>query len=257
MPLAETQRRLRDAMVLGEWALAESLLAGGARARTRLAIHLRHYEASLVTSLLERFPATAWLVGSAPLVEAARAFVRRHPPAAPCIAEYGTQFPEFLGEGPLAERVPYLRGFARLEWRLGRVSVEVDGPALGLEAVSALAPETLVDASVEVQAGTEYLAADWSVDEVMTRYLTDTAADGLVVSPAPVWLEIRGARGAIGFSRLEESQFVFRTAVRDRCTLGEASELALVRDATFDPGRALASLFTEGLATAIRPPAGE
>src|SRR5262245_54741193 len=97
--LSDLQQRVRDAVIADNVAQARSiapLLVGGRDPSTRLAIHRRHYQASLVTALLEKFPAVTWLVGATFMQEAARAFVRRHPPAAPCIAEYGADFPDFL-----------------------------------------------------------------------------------------------------------------------------------------------------------------
>ncbi len=63
-PLADVQRRIRDAVVMGDAASAASLFVGGRDAAQRLAIHLRHYRISLVTAVMGRFPATGWLVGT-------------------------------------------------------------------------------------------------------------------------------------------------------------------------------------------------
>ena len=85
-PLAEIQSRLRESVVAGDDAVVLPLLVGGQEPEKRLRIHRRHYEASLVTALLGKFPGTVWLVGSPFTIEAAREFVRRYPPRTPCIA---------------------------------------------------------------------------------------------------------------------------------------------------------------------------
>jgi len=255
MPLADTQARMRRAVVGGESGDVLPLLVGGPDPRARLAIHQRHYEASLVTALLGRFPATNWLVGSAPLVEPARAFVRRHPPAAPCIAEYGLGFADWLGSTPLAERMPYLAAFGAFDWHLGRVAVEVEQAPLAFGALATLPPERLADFRPVLQSGLHYLQADWPVDELMRLFVTDTAPDRLVLSPEPVRLEIRGATGEFRFTRLSESDFVFRQALHRGGTLGEAAVLALEGADGFDPGAALAGLFTAGLVTDVAAPA--
>ena len=76
MSLAELQQRFRNAIVTGDAGCVASLLVGGVDPRVRLAIHQRHYEASLVRAILERFPASQWLVGSEPVIGA-----RVRPPA--------------------------------------------------------------------------------------------------------------------------------------------------------------------------------
>src|SRR5262245_65946551 len=132
------QLRVRGAVVDDEIAAIASLLVGGRYPAQRLAIHARHYRASLVAAIQSKFPATAWLLGTPVLLETAQEFVRQHPPAGPCIAEYGDQFPHFLSQHVGAARVTYLYSFAQLEWHLGQVAIAIDRPATTREAFSAL-----------------------------------------------------------------------------------------------------------------------
>ena len=96
LSLAETQLWIRRAVVDGDTAGIPPQLIGGRNPRRRLAIHQRHYRSSLVAAIRTKFPATAWLLGMPFLDEAAQEFVRQHPPATPCIAEYGEEFPAFF-----------------------------------------------------------------------------------------------------------------------------------------------------------------
>jgi hypothetical protein len=256
--LADLQRRIRDVVVDGSDALADIVLtAGRGDARRRLANHHRHYESSLVTGLLRRFPATGWLLGSAALIDAAQGFARRHPPTAPCMAEYGETFSDWLASGPAAARVPYLREFAELDWHLGRVSVEVDAPPISFDVLAPLSGDAVADSVLHLQGGVHLLHSAWPIDELMTLYVTDSAPDRLSLSPAEVWLEVRGARGQFTFARLTEADFLFRRSVKDGRPLGNAAERAMERDPSFDPGRALAALFAAGLVTALTPGAVE
>ena len=100
--LADIQAAVRDALVRGDRSAAAPMLSGGARPEHRLAIHQRHYAASLTGALLDRFPATVWLVGSDLVTDAATSFIREQPPSKPCIAEYGELFPQHLGAHPAA-----------------------------------------------------------------------------------------------------------------------------------------------------------
>src|SRR5215471_4471937 len=181
--LAETQSRLRRAVVDGDAAGIAPQLVGGRDPGRRLAIHQRHYRSSLVAAIRTRFPATGWLLGTPFLNEAARQFVRQHPPAAPCIAEYGEEFPRFLSTCSSAARVPYLYSFAILEWHLGQVAISVDRPALILEMFSRFEINTLMDTSLMLQAGLRYLHASWPVDGLMKLYLTDTAPSEYPLAP--------------------------------------------------------------------------
>jgi Putative DNA-binding domain len=249
--LAEIQSRMRDAVVAGEAAGIESLLVGGQFGRRRLEIHCRQYEVSLMNTLVEKFPGCGWLVGTLFVAEAARHYIRWHPPEKPCIAAYGAGFPQFLADCPGAGRVPYLRDFAELEWRVGQVAIAIDEAAISFAELAAVSEDALPDLVLSLQPGICYLEAGWPADELMELYLAETAPESLVFEPFSVWLEIRGARGEFSAARLDWSDFVFRQAISHGQSIGEAVECALGRDAAFDPGAALAGLFAAGLVTAI------
>lgn len=249
--LADMQAHLRHTVVTGDASDVLPLLIGGIDVEKRLAIHRRHYETSLVTALAEKFPATEWLIGTPRITEAARSFVHEHPPCAPCIAEYGSAFPEWLSTCAANEGLPYLGAFAELEWDIGQVSVAVDCPAVSVERFTVLDVERLMNTRLTMQPGLRYLAAAWPIDELMQLHLTDTAPARLLFAPADVWIEVHGARGAFQINRLDAGTFAFRRAILEGLSIGEAAECALDAHGSFDPGQALAALVREGLVTAI------
>jgi len=249
--LADIQSLVRDAVIAGATGALEPLLCGGDKALARLEIHRRNYEASLINALLQKFPASVWLTGTSFLSQAAMLYVHRHPPEAPCIAEYGAGFPAFLSECPGAQRVPYLRAFAELELSLGQVAIAVDEPCVSPDAFSPIAPELLPDLTLLYQPGVRYFAADWPVDDLMKLYLAESAPEYLSFEPDAVWLEIRGARGEFSLTRLSPGEFLFRQSIREGNSIGAAVERALAADANFDARAAMAWLVTSGLVTGI------
>ena len=254
-PLFEVQRLLREAIIEGESSAIVPLLVGGANPAGRLEIHRRHYQDSLVSAIVEKFPGTTWLIGSPAMLEAASAFVRRHPPAAPCIAEYGEDFSRFLADREELGSLAYLRWFAELEWLLVRAAIAIDRPPLGMQSLADHC-DHLADVELVGQPGLRYLASPWPVDELMKLYLTGAAPEQYALSAADVWLEICGARGAIRFDRLEHSEFLFRQAMATGNSLGIAAERALEADESFDVGAALQRFVMDGLVTEIRSPQG-
>ena len=249
--LSETQARMRAALVEGDAAGIVPMLVGGRDPARRVAIHRRHYVTSLVNALLGRFPAVCWLIGSRFVTEAAQEFVRRRPPSAPCIAEYGAQFPDFLADRSRAEHLPYVPLFAQLEWHLGNVAIAVDRPAIAFDAFAAMDVDDLPDLVLTLQPGLHYLSAPWPVDDLMKLYLTGPAPERYILEPTEALLEIGGARGEFRISRIEPATFAFRSAIRGEASIGSAAERALEIDATFDPGQAFARMVGEGLVTAI------
>jgi hypothetical protein len=164
------------ALDTGSVASCTGLLAGGRDPMQRLAVHVRHYHASLARAIVERFPATAWLASSELVIEAAGVFVRTHPPTRPCLAEYGDGFPSFLDSWPKASHLPYLAQFASIDWHLGRFAIATDDRPI-------------------------ILRLDWSLDELVTFFLSDRAPDAYVLRAETVWLELRGARGELSLQR--------------------------------------------------------
>lgn len=245
--LADLQHRIADAVVGGDPSPLDAVLRGGGAPRSRLAIHQRHYAASLATAICEKFPACSWLAGSALVIAAARDYVRAHPPRQPCIAEYGADFPEFLGACTRGADLPYLREFAALEWALGQVSIAVDRRGADWRELSQLGAEHLLDAHFTLQPGVRYQRFEWAVDELMRAYLNDAAPDRFVLARLDVPLEVRGARGAVSLTRLHAGTFVFRTSLAAGATVAAAAAAALDLDAAFDPGRALRELVDIGL----------
>ncbi|MGH9163086.1 MAG: HvfC/BufC family peptide modification chaperone [Vicinamibacteraceae bacterium] len=248
--LANYQARLRHAMVARNAAGVVPLLVGGLDPGTRLAVHQRHYDTSLVTTLIGKFPATVWLVGTPLFTDAARAFVHERPPSAPCLAEYGEDFPDFLSSR-VASPLAYLRAFARLEWCLGLAAVAIDHPPVSLDEFSWRDAEELMDVQLSLQPGLYYLQAEWPVDELMKLFLTETAPDRFVLDRTDVWIEVRGARGTFDMRRLDRGHFAFRRAIQEGLSLGEAAESVLSAVDDFDAGAALQQVVGEGLVVAM------
>ncbi|MFN3657478.1 MAG: putative DNA-binding domain-containing protein [Pseudolabrys sp.] len=246
MPLAEIQARVRDAIVDGRTAQLHGVLTGGRDPLARFSVHRRHYEASLVRVLAGKFPALVWLAGSPFVTEAARAFVRLHPPRAPCIAEYGEEFPAFLAE---AGRFDWLRSTGELEWRLGRAAVAVEYRPIGVQALQAVDPRELGRCTLAVQPGLSYLAAAWPVDRLVALFLSDQAPPSYAFDPEDVFLEVCGARGAFTMTRLDAATFTFRRALARGAAIASAAEQALEADPAFDAGQGLLQLIATGLVT--------
>jgi len=249
--IAAIQRDVRHYLLTGESGPLLGLIRGGRRPEKRLAIHQRQYRVSLVTSLLDRFPATVWLVGSDFASSAAEAFVRRFPPTRPCIAEYGEDFPTFLAERPGATGLPYLKQFAALEWQLVRTSLAIDLPAVTAADLRSLDPDELARARLILQPGSHYSRLDWALDELITLYLTDHEPTSFRLASGPVFLEVRGARGETRMTRLSGADFACRAALAHGHTLGEAMAAAQAADQTCDPGSAFVRVIGEGLITGI------
>lgn len=255
--LVDLQRSFARAMTSGDGAAVAKELRGGADPRARLAIHVRHYAASLSTALLEKFPASTWLVGADVLRDAAHAYARLHPPQQPCIGEYGRDFPQFLARHSRAAHLPYLASFAELEWAVAHATIAVDSPPLSWNALASCGAERLVDSALALQPGLRYLRADWRIDELMRTYLGGAPPEKFVLLDDVTRIEVHGARGAFRLTRLDAGSFAFRAALAAGRTIGDAADAALTVDAELDPGDALRAMAEADLVTGSTASHGE
>jgi hypothetical protein len=237
-PLADVQAEVTRAIVAGT--------AGG-----RLAVHGRHYEASLVGVIVDRFPAAVWLLGPGFVTAAACDYIRHEPPSRPCLAEYGGSFPKFLAKRPGAQDMHYLEDFAALEWHLGNVAVEIGLPPITIDVLRDRDEATLAGTTFMLQPGVRYLRAAWNVDDLLAQYLADAAPDRFELAAADAPIEVRGARGNVQLTRLASDEHAFRSTLANGATLGTAADRAGAIDRRFDPGSALVRLFAAGLVRGI------
>jgi len=250
MSLADVQAAIRGYVVAGRDGGLAGALMGGRHPLRRLAIHRRHYRASLTAALIAKFPGTAWLIGERRFLACAETFVAARPPAAPCIAEYGAAFPHFLGARERG-RAPYAESFATLEWHVGHVSVAVDAEPADPVAFASLGPPSVV--RVTLQPGVRYLRADWPVDTLFRFFLTDAAPETFRMESEAIALQVRGARGEFRFDRLSPPRFAFRSTLASGADLGTALDAALGADPSTDVATELAALVSERLVTSIVP----
>ena len=251
--LAELQETLADAVVRGDAGRVATSMRGGKDPRARFEIHVRHYQASLVTALHMKFPATHWLVGSELVAAAAQAYVHACPPTRPCIAEYGRAFPAFLAHFARGRGFPYLRMFAEIELASAETATAIELPSLAWRDVANFGSERLLDCAVRLQAGARYLRSSWRVDELMKLYLSESMPERFTVGRAQSCIEIRGARGALRLARMERAPFAFRAALAAGRSIGDSAMRALRYEPGFDAGAALFDLVQTGLVTNLNP----
>jgi hypothetical protein len=249
--LASLQQALADGLIRGDTGRVASVLRGGRDPRARLAIHVRHYETSLVTALHMKFPATHWLVGSELVAAAARAYVHARPPTRPCIAEYGRSFPAFLARFARARELPYLRMFAELELAAAETATAIELAPLAWSDAASIGSDRLLACSLSLQPGTRYLRSSFRVDELMKMYLSESTQERFEVERSQTCIEVRGARGALRISRMERAPFAFRAALAAGRSIGDSAARALRYEPSFDAGAALFDVIKTGLATKL------
>src|SRR5262249_62378298 len=115
--LYDLQVALRDVLLGGDSTAAVSEIAhDGLLPEARLAIYRHHIFFTLTESLKSIYSVVCHLVDERFFAYAADCYIRKHPPTAPCLFEYGPGFADFLAGFEPCGDLPYLPDVARLEW---------------------------------------------------------------------------------------------------------------------------------------------
>lgn len=250
--LRETQDLLREAL-LGEPEpkLVDLVESDGLDARGRLAVYRHHVFTTLTATLEAAFPVVCQLVDRRFFGYVADAFIRQHPPDNPCLDEYGSAFPGFLGAFEACEGLPYLPDVARLEWAIHVAARTPDGAPLDPTLLGSVAPADMGRLRFVPRAGRAYLVSPWPVDRIWRAHQGDSEPmPDLAMGGA--CLEISPSRDGVLLRPLEPAVLTFRKALSRGMTLGEAMEEALLRDPGLDFSRLIKDLLNDHLFSDFR-----
>ena len=243
-PLSELQSSFRVAMLDGDdVAVASDILEEAAE---RLDVYRHHVLTSLTNVLASTFPVIVRLVDRRFFDYVADRFVRAHPPAGPCLFEYGAAFPEFLATVPECAHLAYLPDVARLEWAMHAALWAPEAERLDRRALAVADPGALalrLDPSITLLRSRWPLGAIWRANQPDADAAVDLDAGGAT-------LEIRRIDDDVVFRRLSPEVFAFRNALARGATLDAAVTEALDDAADFDAAAALTALFDDDVLVA-------
>lgn len=227
MPLLhEIQHAFRAAVLEGDAAISQHIVADGIPADDRVRIYRNTAFGALTEALRLAFPAVERLVGSEFFDAAAAAFIVGRPPADACLTRYGGDFPCFLASYPSAAALSYLADVARFEWALNIAANAPDAPALSAADLAAVAPAAHGLVRFIPHPSLSLLRLDFPADAIADAVLAqdDAAMAAIDLSDGPVWLAVhRGPDGAAA-KRLTEAEWRLTERLRAGRPLGAAIE---------------------------------
>jgi len=229
-------------------ALVAAVAGDGLSPSARLQIYRHHVLTSLTEALQATFPVICRLVDVRFFRYAADTYIREHPPMAPCLSEYGADFPTFLREFPPCRDLAYLEDVARLEWALNtalhaEIRLPLDPTRLG-----EVAAEAIPRLCFACDPSLSYLRSRWAIDQIWrVHQQEEEVASDCALHEEDVCLEIRRWEDEVGFRRLDPAVYAFRAALAHGQPLATAAEAALEADAAFDCVSALSAWLTDGV----------
>jgi hypothetical protein len=246
LALRELQARFTDSLIAIEDATLLDLVDGdGLDARARLAVYRHHVLTTLTATLAAAYPVVCRLVDQRFFGYAADAFVRRHLPTGPCLAEYGAGFPDFLASFPACGALPYLPDVARLEWVVHTAAQHSDTAPLDLARLRRVDPRDMAQLRFIPDPSVAWLASPWPVDKIWKAHQEGTSEALPGLQGGAVCLEVHAIGETVAMRVLEPATFAFREALARGLTLGEVAGLALESHPSFDLQQAIVNLLDD------------
>ena len=227
--LSELQAGFRAALLTGdERGVMAHIFPDRLGVPARLAVYRHHVFTTLTATLESTFPVVCRLVDRRFFGWLADCFIREHPPAAPCLFEYGADFPEFVRAFAACAELPWLADVAALEWAMTNALYAPDARPLDPERLAALAPSDLAQLVLRFDPSVTLLASRWRVDAIWWAHQPDAGEpDAIDLDAGPVRLEVRRDGEDVVFRALPPGEFALRKALASGETLETAIDSAL------------------------------
>ena len=230
--------------------VAAAVLEDGRTAEVRLGIYRHHILATLTDVLKATYPVVCRLVDERFFGYAADRYIRQHPPASPCLFEYGDTFAEFLAAFPPCRDLSYLPDVARLEWAMNVAEHAADVAPLDARALSGLDPADTPGLRFAFDPSLTLLRSPAPIDDIWRA--NQPAADVSVdLATGGACLEVRRVGDDVVFRRLGAVRWAFRHALAAGRTLAEAATVALDLKSGLDLAGELLALLDERVLTAV------
>ena len=238
-------------------AILAEILGDGLAPAARLAIYRNHVFATLTEALEATYPVVVRLVNRRFSAYAADRYIREHPPAGPCLFEYGASLPDFLAAFPACQHLAYLPDVARLEWALNLALHAEDAVALDPRWLAAVPPDEIVRLRLRLHPAVSLLESPWPLDRIWRANQPGADPEATVsLDAGAVRLEVCRLDSDVVFRSLAAGTFAFRRALASGCELEHAVQAMQSADADFDLTDTLRELLDDGLVVgAIASPA--
>lgn len=243
--LPELQTAFRAGTLGRDEAVREALAADGLLTSHRLGIYQNNIYLSLIGVLEAAFPTVHALVGAENFAVLANRFIAEHPPAAPQLYAYGSEFAGFVaGFDAAVEELPFLPDLARVEWAVNDAYFAADAVSLSPGDLGDIAPETYGALQLGLHPSAHLIDSPWPVWHL---WGIDALPDPWPEEPGQVLVQRPDDK--VDVLLLTAGDFAFVTALKSGATLAVAAEAAVGADEEFDLQAAFGAHLNRGTFT--------
>jgi len=149
----------------------------GEQLEQRFALYRGNLTATWDKSLAAAYPVIQMLVGEEFFGGLAQFYGRAYPSDSGDLNRFGAHFAEFLADFPHVADYPYLPDMARLEWTLHRAHYAASAEGISGEALSAVPPEQLEEAVLQLHPACAALAFEWNIVALWQAHQPDSGVE--------------------------------------------------------------------------------
>lgn len=222
-------------------------------AERRLDVHRNNRMAALIEALEAGFPTVRQLVGADFFKAAAKAYIRRAPPASPVLLLYGETLGDFLDSFEPAGRLPYLGDVARLEWARLAAYHAADAEPLPVSRLAAVPQASLPALRLTLHPSLQLLSSRWPIASLWAA-TAGADADACVDMRRGEDVAVLRPKLSVELRVLPPGGHAFLAALAADAPLQTAAEAALAAAPDTDLGDHLRGLFAFGAVTALALP---
>lgn len=247
-PLRELQGAMAASVLQGvDLPLAPVVRAAGIAFEGRLQVYRNNTFSSLTAALKDSFPVVCQLVDERFFGYAAQEYIRKHPPRAPRLAEYGGDFADFLAGFEPVGHLLYLPDVARLEWAVNAAYHAADSPTLDSARIAAVPQERYPLLRFVAHPSVRLVASAYPIDRIWRAHQPGGDLDSKIdLSAGGCRLLIDRRDQDIRFLSLDAPGFALAEALCGGYALQEAYERAAAVDDAFDLIAALGTHLARG-----------
>ena len=198
----------------------------------QLKVYRNHVVISLSKALAMTFPLVEKLAGRDFLMDAAKMYLREHPPMEACLDRYGGGFPDFLRHAPQANATPYLADAAALDWLINESKCAKDDPVLRAEDLAAIAPDAYADTVFVLRDNVKLIRSPYPLHAI---YNYDESSDEeLDITGPETFLLVTRLGLDVKIFNLNSDEFMMFEQLEDGKPLGECLEVVMAVHPAFN-----------------------
>lgn len=228
----------------------ETLVPAGVRVAhgdlaSRFAVYRNNVAVARIGAFGDLFPVCRRLVGADFFDAAVRAHLDESPPVSPIVAEWGSDFPDWLAGFAATSGFDWLVDMARLEAAWTRAFHAAEATPMALAGLAGFAPEALLEARVALHPSLAIVSSAHPIGAIWAAHQGDGDPGPLTVSTGETVLVVRPeAEVVVAVISSADAVWLARLAAGE--PLAQATEAALAIDPGFDLGARLVALASLG-----------